>query len=174
MTTVEHLRDKLIRDSAERDWHSLWPHVMAGRAAFLLALEGISPETAAQRPGTGEGEAAWSALEVARHVLSYTRNLRAIIEETAHGRVAAKDPRGFLSEAVPADFAEVQRQLIVESMDLASLPAQLPEPPDLATTVDHAVFGPLNCRAWFLFLTIHDADHTSQLLRLKGTRGSTR
>ena len=58
-------------------------------------------------------------------------------------------------------------QLIVESVRLAASPEQLPEPPDLDVTVGHAVLGPLNCRTWYLFLTLHDSDHTRQVRALR-------
>ncbi|MFN0096453.1 MAG: hypothetical protein ACKVVT_16965 [Dehalococcoidia bacterium] len=51
-------------------------------------------------------------------------------------------------------------------MALAGLPASLPEPPNLAATVPHAVFGELPSRAWFFF-TVHDGDHIPQLRALR-------
>ena len=74
-------RAKLIGDSTDRDWYDLWPRVTSARAELLRALEGVSEETAARRPGEGEGEATWSITEVVRHALTYTRNVRAIVEE---------------------------------------------------------------------------------------------
>ena len=62
-------RAKLMGDSADRDWYDLWPRVTSARADLLQALEGVTDETAARRPGEGEGEAAWSIAEVVRHVL---------------------------------------------------------------------------------------------------------
>lgn len=168
-TAYDEARARLIGDSIDRDWYDLWPSVTAARTELLRALEGVSEETAARRPGGGEGEAAWSLAEVTRHALKYTRNVRAIIEATSRGRTAAKDARGLLDDAGVATFAELRRQLIVESVSLAALPEQLPEPPNLDVTVGHAVLGQLNCRAWYLFLTLHDSDHTRQVRALRGT-----
>ena len=165
-TAYDEARARLIGDSIDRDWYDLWPSVTAARTELLRALEGVSEETAARRPDGGEGEAAWSLAEVARHALKYTRNVRAIIEATSRGRTAAKDARGLLDDAGVATFAELRRQLIVESVSLGALPEQLPEPPNLDVTVGHAVLGQLNCRAWYLFLTLHDADHTRQVRAL--------
>ncbi len=163
----DEARAKLIRDSTDRDWYDLWPSVTAARAELLRALEGVSEETAQRRPGGGDGEARWSIAEVVRHALMYTGNVRAIIEETSRGRPAIKDARGLLADAGVATFADLRRQLIAESVSLAALPELLPEPPDFSVTVGHAVLGQLNCRAWYLFLTLHDADHTRQVRALR-------
>jgi hypothetical protein len=144
----EAARAKLIGESTGRTWYDLWPRVMAGRADFLIALDGVSEEAASRRSGAGEDEASWSIAEIVRHALMYTRNVRTIIEETSRGREAIKDPRGLLADTGPVTFAELRRQLIAESVSLAALPAQLPEPPDLSVTVPHAVLGQLNSRAW--------------------------
>ena len=168
MTNIfDDARARLIGDSTDRDWYDLWPRVTSARAELLRALEGVTEETAARRPGEGEGEAAWSVAEVVRHTLMYTRNVRTIIEETARGRPALKDARGLLLDGGGATFADLRRQLIAESVSLAALPELLPEPPDVSVTVGHAVLGPLNCRAWYLFLTLHDSDHTRQVRALR-------
>ena len=164
---LEETRARLIGESTDRDWYDLWPRVTSARAELLRALEGVTEETAATRPGEGDGEAAWSIAEVVRHALMYTRNVRTIIEETARGRPALKDARGLLLDDGGATFAELRRQLIAESVSLAALPELLPEQPDLNVTVGHAVLGQLNCRAWYLFLTLHDSDHTRQLSALR-------
>ena len=163
----EQVRARLIGESADRGWYDLWPSVMSARTELLRALEGVSDAAAARRTATGTGESSWSIAEIVRHALMYTRNVRTIIEETARGRSAVKDPRGLLADTGAVTFAELRRQLVAESVSLAALPEQLPEPPDLRATVGHAVLGQLNCRAWYLFLTLHDADHTRQVLGLK-------
>lgn len=160
-------RERLLAESGAGDWYTLWPRVMASRCELLLLLERVGEDEARRRPREGEGEAAWSIAEVASHVLRYTRNLRAIIEATANGRTVAKDARGLLTDGAQ-DFQETRRQLLVESVALAGLPASLPEPPNLFATVPHAVLGELNSRAWWLFFTLHDGDHIRQLRALRG------
>jgi len=107
--TYQEARAKLIADSSDRDWYDLWPTVTSVRAELLRTLEGVSEETAARRPDEGEGEAAWSVSEVVRHVLIYTGNVRAIVEETSRGRPAIKDARGLLADVGGATFAELRR-----------------------------------------------------------------
>lgn len=166
----DRIRSYLLGQAERYDFLDLWPRVMAQRAAFLQSLEGVTEEQAAWEPATGEGEEAWGILQVARHLLRSTQNVMAIIEATARGETAPKDPPGTRSEA-PAALADVRRALIEQSEDFAMLRRRLPEQPNLEVTVDHAFFGPLNCRAWFLFQRIHDTDHMRQVEALKTSEG---
>lgn len=165
---TESARERLIRESANRSWYDLWPRVTAGRAALLVALEGVDEETAHRRPNAGDGEASWSIAEVVRHVLQYSPNLRMLVEELSCGRPATKGGRGLLAGPEDATFEELRRQLIIESVGLASLPERLPEKPSLELKATHAVLGEFDCRGWYLFYALHDGDHTRQVLKLKG------
>ena len=126
----ERIKEQLVADAAASDWWELWPRVVGGRVALLRQFEGLSPEQAAWRPPTGEGEAAWSAVELARHVLAYSRNVLAIIEATARGETVVKDPPGTLvDETLPL---EQLRPLLAEaSARIASVIQRLPAEPDL-------------------------------------------
>ena len=166
-TPAERIRDRIVADAAANDWLGLWPAITAARTALLLSLAGFSEEQALVRPPDGEGESAWSAIEIAAHVAAYSANVSAIIEATASGKTVPKDPPGTLRPDPTQTFAEVLRQVTEASVRLASLPERLPSAPNLTTTVPHAFFGPLNCREWYVFLRIHDADHTRQLERLR-------
>lgn len=161
-TALESIR----REACAGDWVSLWTGVMRTRLGLLELLERI-PAKDAERRAPGEGEAGWSAAEVARHVLAYTENVGAIIEATARGQTVVKDPPGTLRPEA-TDYSALVRLVGEASMKLAALPSRLPPEPNLETTVVHAFFGPLNCREWFAFLRLHDADHARQLRRLLG------
>jgi len=169
MVTNEELRARIVEEAARSTWLDLWPRVIGGRAELLAALDGMSEAQARWRPPSGEGEAAWSALEAARHIQAYTHNVLAIIEATARGEPAPKDPPGALAEAPTLDDA--RRAALAVSTLLASVHGRLPEPPNLSVTVPHAFFGPLNCREWYAFLRLHDSDHRRQLERLKAMPG---
>jgi DinB superfamily len=169
---LDAVRATLIRESSGRSWYDLWPRVTAGRAALLLALEDVDEATARRRPASGEGEASWSIAEVVRHVLHYTVNVRMLVEELSRGRPAIKGGRGLLAGPEGASFEELRRQLIADSVSLASLPEQLPADPSLELTATHAVLGQFNCRGWYLFFTLHDGDHTRQIRSLRGMRDS--
>lgn len=167
----DRIRARLLAEAAN-DWLDLWPQVAGARATLLDALDGLTSAQAAWRPPTGEGEAAWSIIEVARHVRAYSRNVQAVIEATARGETAPKDPPGTLAELDPAaSLRDVRRAIIEESVRIATLHQRVPATPNLEATVPHAFFGPLNCRGWYAFLRVHDVDHTRQIERLKQMPG---
>ena len=170
----DRLRERIRAEARAGDWWSLWPAFVRSRATLLERLAVFAGAEAAWRPGAGEGESAWSAAEVARHVLAYSRNVGAIIEATAAGRTEPKDPPGTLIEPTAMPFDETVRAVTRASVTLASLPERLPAAPNLETTVPHAFFGPLNCREWYVFLWLHDTDHAAQLERLRELPGFPR
>jgi len=139
---------------------------MAARAELLLALAAVPESLARERPGSGEGESAWSAYEVARHVLAYTANVSEVVRATAASRTAPKDPRGTLAPDPALSYRDLRRAIVEESAKLATLHLELPPQPGVETTVDHAFFGPLHARAWYAFFEVHDSDHARQLRSL--------
>jgi hypothetical protein len=166
------IRQRLLDEAAGAGaWQDLWPGVMAARAALLQAFRAVPAGRLAVRPGKGEGEAAWSAAEVALHIFAYTRNVTAIIEATTRGESLAKDPPGTLARAEAPDRDALYRLLVDESTRLATLHERLPGEPNLDATVRHAFFGPLNAREWYAFLRLHDSDHAAQLNRLAAAGG---
>lgn len=174
MTDERERLGRWIRDEARTgDWSALWDAFARTRAVLLERLSAFPDEQATRRPGSGEGEAAWSAAEVARHVLAYTRNVGAIIEATAAGRTESKDPPGTLAARPGSSFAETVGELSRASSGLESLVERLPANPDLLVTVPHAFFGPLNCREWLVFLRFHDSDHLRQIERLHVPPGAS-
>lgn len=166
----DRIRGYLLGQAEKYDFVDLWPRVIGQRAAFLQSLEGVTEEQAAWEPSSGEGEDAWGIRQVAQHLLRSTQNVMAIVEATARGEAAPKDPPGVRGDA-SATLAEVRRALIEQSEELATLRRRLPETVDLQATVDHAFFGPLNSPAWFLFQRIHDTDHMRQVETLKASEG---
>ncbi|MEP7215407.1 MAG: DinB family protein [Anaerolineaceae bacterium] len=168
---TDGLGEWIRAQARDGDWLSLWPALVKSRALLVERLAGFSEAQARWRPPFGEGEAAWSAIEVADHVLAYSANVGAIIEATAAGQAVAKDPPGMLRSQSRPPFREVLREVTRASIRLAALPERLPPEPDLETTVPHAFFGPLNCRDWYVFLRIHDADHARQLEHLRTLPG---
>ncbi len=157
----------LVGYAAGHDWPELWPKVAGARAAFVAELVGVSEEQAGWRPPGGDGEAAWSILEVTRHVLTYTPNVADIVVATAKGSTVTKDPPGALRPQQSETLANLLEELVVVSSRLVSLTRELPPVSNLETTVGHARFGQLNCRSWFLFASLHDADHTQHVQTLK-------
>jgi hypothetical protein len=140
---------------------------MQARSALLSELLDVSEERAKRQPPYGEGEEAWSMFQVMQHVLTYTRNVSAIIEATAQGAQVIKDPPGAIHDIAETSWRDLQAALVEASAELANLYRRLPAEPNLEATVPHAVFGPFNCREWFVFLSWHDASHQRQIASLK-------
>ncbi len=174
MTTEDpraRVRSYLLAQAEKNDFVALWPRVMEQRSALLAAFAEFTEEQAMFRPATGEGESAWGGADLAQHLIASTRNVITIVEANARGQVAPEDPLGTRGTLPYASFADARRALIDISLEFAALPGRLPVPADLETTTQHAMFGPLNSRAWFLFQRIHDTDHVNQLAALRITEG---
>jgi len=174
MPDMAEIRRSLLAAAESQDWLDAWPAVLGARVSLLQALAGLNEQQSRWRPPTGEGEAAWSAFELGLHVLAYSRNVLGIIEATAEGRTVPKDPMGTVAIEQHATFATVRRAVTAQSVLIAGLPERLTPAPNLEATVPHAVFGPLNCRGWFLFLRLHDMDHTRQIANLAQMPGIPR
>ena len=165
------VRGYLLAQAEKNDFAALWPRAMEQRSALLAAFAELSEAQAAFRPATGEGEGAWGAADLARHLVASTRNVMGIVDALARGVEAPKDPLGGLGSATFASFAEARRALFDVSLEFAALTGRLPAEPRLDRMAEHAFFGPLNCRAWFLFQRVHDTDHINQIAALRTTEG---
>jgi hypothetical protein len=165
------IREYLVKFAAEHEWAELWPKVMGARAMLLSQLVGVSEKQASWRPPSGDGEAAWSMVEVMQHVLTYTLNVTDIIEGTARGQDVAKDLPGAIAQGSEATLAGLLRAAVEASASLASIHHRLPSQPNTDITVPHVAFGDLNHRSWFLFLSWHDESHARQIAELKKATG---
>ena len=101
-----------------------------------------------------------------RHLITATPNITAIIEATAVGATELKDPPGAISVA-EATVDELREQLVAVSERLLSVGRRIPAEPNNEVTVPHAFFGPLPCRSWPLFQSLHDGLHIGQIESLK-------
>ena len=142
----------------------LWPQVIERRAAFLRAID-VTEEQARRHP-EGKPEE-WCILQVAQHVLGWTRNVAEVIEAAAGGHPEPKHPRGYIPPGLPETIAEVREALIRASIAFATLPERMPAEPNADVTVAHEVYGDLNYRGWFARCAAHDLDHTGQVDALR-------
>lgn len=160
-------RDYVVEYAATHDWPEVWPRVMQARASLLAEFVDVAEELAVHKPESGEGEDAWSILQVLQHVLTYTRNVTAIVEGTARGQTIVKDPPGAIHDVGASSLRQLLAATVAASAELAGVTERLPVEPDLSVTVDHPSFGPFNSREWFLFLSVHDDVHRQQIAALK-------
>ena len=148
-----------------------WPRLMEQRSQLLQLLDGVTPEQAAWRPGVGEGEEAWSIVEIAQHVLQWTENIIQVNHAFLEDREATKLPSGYLDPDPDAVLEQVREELVESSHELGETLLYVANRADPRNTVEHSRFGPLNARQWFVLGRIHDTDHIRQIEGLKQAEG---
>lgn len=167
------LRQAFLRDAQLLPWPEIWLRCTRARASLIAATLDLSDAQASWTPPTGQGEEAWSAAQVIRHLITATPNVAAIIESTAHGATTTKGPPGEIN-AEDARIDHLRSRLVAVSEHLLSVGRRLPEDPDAETTVPHAFFGELPSRAWMLFQAFHDGMHADQINDLREAQGLER
>ena len=167
------LRQGFLRDAETLPWPEIWLRSARARASLIAATLDLSDAQASWTPPTGQGEEAWSASQVVRHLITATPNVAAIIESTARGSITQKGPPGEIN-AENASIDQLRARLVSVSEHLLSVGQRLPEEPDAQTTVPHAFFGELPSRAWMLFQAFHDGMHADQLNNLREAQGLER
>lgn len=161
------VRGYLLSQTEKYDLVDLWPRIVGERLNYLQAIDGVTAQQAVWRPGHGEGEDAWSILEITQHITTWARNVVAMLEAMSQGHEGTKLPPGYLEADLSRTLAESRRELIEATMALSAFMARPGADSDLSMTVDHPFFGPLTIRGWALFQRIHDVDHVSQVNTLK-------
>jgi hypothetical protein len=168
---TEGVTRERLEAAAAHDFVDLWPAVAARRAALLESLAGLDETQARWRPGKGEGEEAWSAVEVAQHLAIWSRNVSDVVAALAQGQTETKLPPGYIEPNLEAPLGSVRSDLTAASAQFLSVIERLPAEPDLEAIVAHRAHGPLNCRMWFAMASIHDLDHTRQVETLRQAEG---
>ncbi|MGE3961228.1 MAG: DinB family protein [Dehalococcoidia bacterium] len=148
-----------------------WPRLVEQRAKLLQLFQEATPAQAAWRPPTGEGEEAWSIVEVAQHVLQWTENIIELNHAFLEGREGRKLPSGYLDPDPAAQLPAVLEQLVESSHELAETLLYVAGRADPAHTTEHPRFGELNARQWFILGRVHDMDHIRQIEGLKQMEG---
>lgn len=167
------LRQGFLRDAETLSWPEIWLRCARSRASLIATTLDLSDAQASWTPPIGEGEAAWSAAQVIRHLITATPNVSAIIEAAANGSTHPKGPPGEIN-AQHAGIDDLRARLVSVSEHLLSVGQRLPQDPDAETTVPHAFFGELPSRAWMLFQAFHDGMHAAQINDLREAQGLDR
>jgi hypothetical protein len=136
------------------------------RAAMgdLRAASGAVP---AARFGERPAPEEWSGNEVMAHVVKAGRYFGDAIGRLLDGLPSAGGVRDQLERDVPARSPEEWWAIL--ERDRAALFARVgaADPrANLAGTVEHPFFGPLNWREALLFMRLHDLDHAGQLQKI--------
>jgi len=166
----QRVRGYLLGQSERYSWIELWPRVTEARLQLVEALRGVTDEQARFKPP----DDGWSILEVADHITNNSRSVISLVQTLAIGeqpqsREALRDERPASVEDQP--IADLRTQLIELGMQLTGLVGRLPDPPSMTGEHDHVFFGPLHCKAWYLFQRVHDTDHANQINAVKQAPG---
>ena len=168
---TEDARQRLVSylgHQASKDVPVLVELIEQQRATLLALVDGVSEEQAAFRPAPDQ----WSVADVLRHVIAAEEGVARIVESLACGVV----PEGqrALGSHIPDEaqpLAALIERLRATRADLLTRVRGWPASPDLAATLEHPFFGPLNCKGWVAFQRLHDADHIVQLEQIKAAEG---
>lgn len=160
----------IIRPSGTRRLRDLQSLSFADLSAELERTEELSRELVSglseddARKALAPGE--WTILDQLGHIADTLRTCPIIIAALAQGRQA---PRGGLLEvAYPSAYlgtalGELWPAFATARTVVSSLPAE----PDLAATLGHGVFGPLNCRGWTALMIFHTGLHLNDIAAIK-------
>jgi hypothetical protein len=163
---VEQVRSYLFAQTQKYSWDDLWPRVVGVRVALIEEIIGLSDEQADQLPGTDiEAEGDWGIAQIIRHVISDGYKTLSTIETLAN-RIEVSKQLGVELSGCEA-LSELVPFLLESSERLTTVRKWIPDQPDLKSTAPHMFFGELPCKAWFLFLRLHDTDHLNQIKALK-------
>ena len=163
---VEQVRSYLFAQSRKYSWDDLWPRVVGVRVALIEEIADVSNEQADQLPDPDVGgESVWGIAQIIRHVIIDGYKTLSTIETLANKIEMSKQPSIELSEH--ETLSELVPFLLDSSERLTTVRKWIPDHPDLESTAPHVFFGELPCKAWFLFLRLHDTDHLNQIKALK-------
>ena len=163
---VEQVRSYLFAQTQKYSWDDLWPRVVGVRVALIEEIAGVSDEQADQLPATDVKEGgAWGITQIIRHVITDGYKTLSTIESLANGIEVSRRPASELSGR--ETLSELVPFLLDSSERLSTVRKWISGQPDLESTAPHMFFGELPCKAWFLFLRLHDTDHLNQIKALK-------
>ena len=158
----------LLTQAEKYTWLELWPRVVQGRLEFLDAIRGVGEEQADFRPAPGD----WTIREVAQHVLTSSQAVAGLIAALVAGEPGPDVERADRArELASASLADLRRDLLRDSVAFSGIAARFPDDVSLEPTAPHPFFGPLHCRAWFLFQRVHDQDHARHVGSIKQAPG---
>lgn len=165
------MRSYILAQAEQYTPTQYWPRLLEQRTRLIRLLHDVTPEQAAWRPPSGEGEEAWSIVEIAQHVLQWTENIIEMNRALLDGREATKLPSGYLDPDPDAVLSDVHDALVEASHELAETLLHVANRADPSRTVAHARFGALNASQWFVLGRVHDMDHILQIEGLRQMEG---
>jgi hypothetical protein len=169
---IDSVRDYILRES-ELPFAELRPKLEAARRELLGALEGVSDEQAAFRPGSGNDEDDWGIAEALRHVASIEAIMTDRIRALGSGlplNLKQTYP-GYHEDIETRNLPELVETLGKSRLGLLAAVAEIEGRERLDTFDAHRRFGELNCRGWLVMHTLHEQDHARQIAKIKRLEG---
>jgi hypothetical protein len=162
----ERVRSYLVSQAEKKTFAELKPAVEQAREGVFAELRGVSEEQARFSP-PGEGEGAWSIIDVLRHLVFEEEAVALRVRALGLGDEARPSRLGRVVGRRDASFAELIGALRAARLALNHAVESIEGKERLDTTAPHPWFGELNCRAWYLFQRVHDDDHARQIQSIK-------
>jgi hypothetical protein len=168
---VERLRAQIVAEAA-KPFGELRAAIESVRAEIERELDGVSDAQARFKPPGREGEEQWCVLELLRHIIQGEEGVARRVRLLARGEPVT-EPRvpGSLGGREGAALSDLKRDLAAARRSLLAAAEAVAGSEDLSATAPHPFFGELNCRAWFLFQSLHDRGHLNQLRQIKSAPG---
>ncbi len=162
----QRVRSYLVGQAEKKPFRELVQPVDDARTDLMVELYGVSEDQARFQP-KGQGEDAWSIVEVLRHVIHNEESVALRIRALALGDPARELPLGRIVGHSKESYRGLVKSLETAREALYHAVSSVRDKERLDTTTAHPFFGELNCRAWFLFQRVHDIDHTRQIQKIK-------
>ena len=154
--SIRQARSYVESEAASRTTEQLIELLESETRRFHAAARSASAATPQPTPGEE-----WAPIDAVRHLIDRSMlRAREVLWVALSGEVPAPEER-----TLPED---IEGLLAVHREAIDSLYEHVRAAPDdfASITWDHPAFGPMNWRQWLVFISVHTADHASQLERM--------
>jgi hypothetical protein len=142
--------------------------VQQGHDQVLAALEGLTEEQAAFKPGPDD----WSVLQVLQHAAEGEQRVARRCAALAAGQATEPISRtGLIGPEPFTSLAQARAAIAAAHAELLDFVASLSPETNTDTKLEHPFFGSINCREWAVFQRVHDGDHANQIGQIKAAPG---
>lgn len=159
----QRIRGYLTSQAAKLPPSEIIEKVRAAMAEVRAAAAAVPDARFIERPAAEE----WSGNEVMAHVVTTGARFCERITRILDGNTAGSAVADVIEKGVPSRRAEEWWEQLSRDRDALFARVLGADPAtNLAHTIEHRFFGPLNWREALLFLRLHDLDHAGQLRKI--------
>lgn len=164
LAITEPSRTMLLRQAAERPLAELRRELEALEQRTWGILAGMNEEQGRYQPAPGQ----WTIIDQAGHIVDTLDSCGVLATDLAHGRQPVLN--ALWQESYPSESLESALMRLRHAyQDTHTWLEALPTKPNLAATLPHGVFGPLNCKGWIAFMLFHVGIHLNQIEAIKAS-----